>query len=63
MYRPSRTLCSRTGRWWSHHLPDVVEAIYGSLDQNFKFLQSYGLDASTHPHVDLNTWNWDSPIH
>ena len=48
---------------WLAHLPDVVEAVFGSLSTNFQFLQAFGLDASSHPSVSFNAYDWDHPMH
>ena len=51
------------GAWWKGHLPDVIEAIFGSLDANFKFLRAFGLEPYTHPQLSINLWDWQNPMH
>ena len=49
-------------RWWTGHMPDVVEAIFGDAQVHQAFLQRYGLSESTHPFVNINLNDWTNPI-
>lgn len=51
--------------WWLHHNPDMVEAIFGDRNAHRRFLAafaSHGVTASTHPFVELDRSNWNSPM-
>ena len=63
------------GRWWTSHLPGVIEAIFTthvtSRSQartskpptaKDRFVRGYGLEASAHPLLIFDPWNWSVPF-
>lgn len=49
--------------WWSAHMPDMVEAIFGDQQVHEAFLRRYRLSTATHPFVNINLDDWRNPIH
>ena len=47
---------------WRTRLPEAVEAVFGSRRHHEAFLTTFGLSEETHPYLELDSNDWESPF-
>jgi hypothetical protein len=47
---------------WRAHLPECVEAVFGSRGHHEQFLAAFGLTEETHPFLEIDLHDWDTPV-